>query len=385
MKFRPAISIFLGIVVTILIFGIAVLFFGEASGVLWFTGFFAVTTGGFIATYFTKNKKIRYGLYVGIILTILMLILDLEDYNGDIGDSILFFVLFSVITCIGGFFGKITDKNKRQEFKKGLKKEYKRYKTINGGEKGTFKRGYKQEKSSSNTIYCPQCGLKDSSNSRFCADCGEDLETGRNYLKRTRYLQYISAALILMFFISLIIAGSGMSTGDYSLFVIPILFFILTFISILLYKLILPFISGHARRYCPKCEHHDFNGNFCVNCGYNLENVLSCFKCNLGADLYDIELNKRYINLYRHIIEHQVDGSGEYHERLAPKTLYLGSIRNIRLSSCKTLIIFTQTCLKFEYYGSTLKFKVYRENINELNRILSMEVYRDIISQGNLE
>ena len=218
-------------------------------------------------------------------------------------------------------------------------------------------------------MYCPQCGLKDLDNSRLCKSCGENLETGRNYLKAAQLLQYTSFALFLMFIVSLIIAGSDINYGNYSTITVPILFIILSLSSILIEKLILPHISGHNRLYCPKCENKDHNGNYCIKCGYNLENVLGCFSGNIGVELYDIELNKNYINLYRHIIERQVDGSGEYHERLAPRTLSLGSIGNMRLSTCKTWFIFPTPCLKFEYSGNTVEFKMDKKTSEFWRRI----------------
>ena len=150
----------------------------------------------------------------------------------------------------------------------------------------------------------------------------------------------------------------------------------------LLDKIILP-LSGHARIYCPKCENKNYNEKYCIKCGYNLENVLGCFSGNIGVDLYDIELNKKYINLYRHIIERAPDGPGEYHERLAPRTLSLGSIRNMRLSTCKTLLIFPKPCLKFEYGRDTIEFKMSRKDLNQVGKILSTGVYDKLISQNS--
>ncbi|MCE7697769.1 MAG: YrzE family protein, partial [Methanobacterium paludis] len=307
----------MGIVVILTIFGISMLIFGENSWVPAVAGVVALILGGFIATYFTKNKKISYGTYVGVILAVMLLILGLGTFT--VNMSIGIFVFLLVITSVGGFFGKILAENNRQTFKTGLKdlltiskikkileNEYRRSQAVNY-DRQTFKTEYKNKnsqnkKSPKNVIYCPQCGLKDSNSSKLCADCGENLETGRRYLKITQFLLYFSVALFLMFFVSLIIADSGVDTGDYSLFTIPILFLILASIPMLLGKLILPRFNGHIPRYCPKCEHSDFNEKYCIKCGYNLENVLGCFSCNLGVDLYDIEFNKNYINLYRHII-----------------------------------------------------------------------------------
>ena len=421
MKFHPIISIILGITAAVSIFGISMLIFGETSWIPGAVFIFAFILGGFIATYFTKIKRTRYGIYVGIIFAAMLFILGMGSYTeSDISWAIFMPVLFSVLTGIGGFLGKIIDKNRGPNFKiedkladnmpqskkerkiaKAIersnkrkaeyktnkieerneqKTEYTSYKPINSSSIPKVKTEHKN-KPPSNVIYCPQCGLEDSNNSRLCTSCGENLKSGRNYLKTTTFLRYVSIALFLMFFISLIIAGNEIDLGDYSAAILPIIVIILVSITIITEKLILPRLGDHARIYCPKCENKANDDRYCIKCGYNLENVLGCFSGNIRVDLYDIELNKNYINLYRHIIERQADGPGEYHERLAPQTLSIGGIRNMRLSKCKTLIIFTKPCLKFDYWGSTVEFKMDKKTIAKVNKILSTGVYDDLISR----
>ena len=53
----------------------------------------------------------------------------------------------------------------------------------------------------------------------------------------------------------------------------------------------------------------------------------------------------------------------------------------MRLSKCKTLIIFTKPCLKFDYWGSTVEFKMDKKTIAKVNKILSTGVYDDLISR----
>lgn len=363
MRLNPAKSILLGAIVTITILGISMLAFYSSwiSGVANFT---APLLGGFTASYFTKKRIMRYGACAGIISGIIfasiLILFENIPADGIIIALVSFSILFGVLAGIGGLIGEITDENRRHEIKTG-----------------------RRDKPPSNVIYCPQCGLKDLDNSTLCISCGEDLESIRNYLKKTRYLLYISIGIALMFIISLIIAVNETSTANYSSFTVPIILFILIFIPVIIGKLILTPPQNHASKYCPKCENKDYNKKYCIKCGYNLENVLGCFSGNIGVDLYDIELNKNYINLYRHIIERSPDGPGEYHERLPPKTILLGNIRNMHISKCKTLIVFTKPCLKFDYWGGTVEFKMDKKTIDEVNKILSTGVYDDLISRDD--
>jgi MFS family permease len=137
MRFNPILSIILGafvIIVALLslvgILGAPNLNNNFIGSIFFVTVTLILVLGGFIATYFAKeseNKiwygyKIRYAIYLGIILAAIETIAighTLIGYQG-IGIATGFFVIFSLITGFGGFIAKMTEKNNRQQFKSKL-------------------------------------------------------------------------------------------------------------------------------------------------------------------------------------------------------------------------------------------------------------------------
>jgi hypothetical protein len=125
MRFHPLISIFLGAVAIIVLFLILVGIQGVPNfnnkvivAIFFITAMLILLVGGFIATYFAMNIKIRYGIYLGLILASLETIgnNNLVGYNG-IGIAIFVIIIFSLVSGIGGFIAKMTEKNNRQLFK----------------------------------------------------------------------------------------------------------------------------------------------------------------------------------------------------------------------------------------------------------------------------
>jgi hypothetical protein len=126
MKFHPVISIILGIIVLFVALISMVVILGPviARNTLGIIIFSLILIGaGFIATYFTKEKKIRYSLYEGIIIAALAAALAVIRHN-DIITVISEFIVYPLTMGIGGFLGKITDKNYRKRFEKGSKKGF---------------------------------------------------------------------------------------------------------------------------------------------------------------------------------------------------------------------------------------------------------------------
>ena len=115
MKFHPVISIILGIIVTITLFGILLPAFkaGTLDSVVVFL--IICVFSGFVATYFAKEKKMRYGIYEGIIITIFLICSVLATQRPSI---ILIGLIFMwIFPAIGGFLGKMTDENNRKKIK----------------------------------------------------------------------------------------------------------------------------------------------------------------------------------------------------------------------------------------------------------------------------
>ena len=127
MRYNPILSIILGAVVIIVLSFIAAVGLVEPHGnnniimdIFVIIATLILILGGFIATYFAKDMKVRYSIYLGLILATLVTIgeigRNLAGYQG-IGIVILIFVLFPLVTSIGGFIGKMTEKTNRQLFK----------------------------------------------------------------------------------------------------------------------------------------------------------------------------------------------------------------------------------------------------------------------------
>ena len=107
LRLHPAISITLGIITPILIFGYLILKLplDATSENMDIIIPFTIIFGGFIATYLTAEKRIIYSFGVGITISIIVLILGLGTYKG-YNDMEFLFIFYSLIAGIGGFFGK---------------------------------------------------------------------------------------------------------------------------------------------------------------------------------------------------------------------------------------------------------------------------------------
>jgi MFS-type transporter involved in bile tolerance (Atg22 family) len=83
-------------------------------------GYMGPLVGGFLATYFAKEKKIMYGIYVGIIITIILVISARLEYLGNIdplfGLIIAFWIFLPAI--IGSYLGKKAYKRYKQNTSK---------------------------------------------------------------------------------------------------------------------------------------------------------------------------------------------------------------------------------------------------------------------------
>ena len=133
MKFRPVISIMIGFTVTsvavICIFILSISAFhanilnSDIEAFNWFLigSLFALLLGGFITIYFAKEKNKRYSVYTGLLLTAAFFILSTLTKISDIHNSgfivvtITLIILVPVITGIGGYLGKLLERNHRNE------------------------------------------------------------------------------------------------------------------------------------------------------------------------------------------------------------------------------------------------------------------------------
>jgi hypothetical protein len=227
-------------------------------------------------------------------------------------------------------------------------------------------------------MYCPQCGLRNSK-SNICKSCGENLESGKNYIKHKKYH-------LPIFYIILLAMGVTYFSGYYNLYYWPFtIFFILCFILLGVYEPIKSDLNKNVNgpntsQYCPKCENNNYNKKYCIKCGYNLEDVLGYFETYRN----DIEMNKKYVRIYPKIYLEHNEGLAS---RLSSQTFTLDKIENLRLSSCETLLS-NKPCLIFDYIdkkckgpaikqGNTciLKVKIDDKDEYKMNRIINTGFY----------
>jgi hypothetical protein len=132
MKFHPVISIILGIITTFVFISVISFMFiypvsngGSVSS--WFIIFiiFGLLLGGFIATNFAKEMKIRYSLYEGLVLGVLVYINEVINQVYNIEFLIFVIILSALISGIGGYLAKSWGKpiQKTRSIFKRFKKE----------------------------------------------------------------------------------------------------------------------------------------------------------------------------------------------------------------------------------------------------------------------
>ncbi len=110
----PILTIAAGFVVGLVLFGIELLYNVQFKGISFQTvQSLLFVISGLITTYFAKERKMRYGIYVGICYSIITILTYLLSMTAHLNYHNLYNFLFLVLlfTGIGGFIGKITDKN----------------------------------------------------------------------------------------------------------------------------------------------------------------------------------------------------------------------------------------------------------------------------------
>ncbi len=131
MRFHPVVSIVFGVVMTFifLFIGQAVLLSTQSSLYLVIL-LFGILFGGFLATYFAKEVKIRYSLYEGLIFGVLLQIIGylgsnyMQSIQFNIFQVLLVILLPALISVIGGYIAKSWGKpvQKTLSLKKGKDK-----------------------------------------------------------------------------------------------------------------------------------------------------------------------------------------------------------------------------------------------------------------------
>jgi len=138
--------------------------------------------------------------------------------------------------------------------------------------------------------------------------------------------------------------------------------------------------------FCPNCRNSDYNENFCVKCGYNLNDVLGYYKINkkLGYQ-YFLEINRNYLGIHLKVSHHDV---GDEWFKWPP--LLYEKMENVEITECKGRI-FSSPCLKFNYEEdfdcghfsrlkflcngkNSLKIKLDKKNVPEIQSKISGKI-----------
>ena len=125
MRFHPIVSIISGVILSFVLYLIAISVFGvigwigafqAIQGASWFGTFLLIVSymlGGFMATYFAEEKKIQYALYEGIFILLIFIVLTVS--NSPLDATTLLLSLFSygilliLLAVMGGMFGQMID------------------------------------------------------------------------------------------------------------------------------------------------------------------------------------------------------------------------------------------------------------------------------------
>lgn len=111
MKFHPAISIILGLIISAILFAISIMTVNATSVEGNVVNISTLMVGGFIATYFSRDKKIRYSIYMGLLLAVLSSIIIYIKISNDLAVIIPGLLYFPLIALMGGLLGKMKFSN----------------------------------------------------------------------------------------------------------------------------------------------------------------------------------------------------------------------------------------------------------------------------------
>lgn len=123
MKFHPVVSIIMGVIVSFVLYLIALSVFGvngwtdpfqAIQGASWLGTFLLIISyalGGLISTYFAENKKIQYALYEGIFILLIFSILSVPNSSLDattlLSSLFGYGILLILLTVMGGLIGQM--------------------------------------------------------------------------------------------------------------------------------------------------------------------------------------------------------------------------------------------------------------------------------------
>ena len=158
----------------------------------------------------------------------------------------------------------------------------------------------------------------------------------------------------------------------------------------------IPFFGGkHQGVFCPNCRNSQYNENFCVNCGYNLKDVLGYYK----IDKKEIDEYQYYLEINRNYLQIHLKDSSFYNIPEWEKFQFLyEKMSNIQITTCRG-IISSKPCIKFEYEalkcsrfitptlfplcdGTCIKISPEKKEIAEIYDTISTLIKREKLSEN---
>lgn len=214
-------------------------------------------------------------------------------------------------------------------------------------------------------VFCPKCGKEFPDDAKICDICGENLREETSFKKILKITQYLGFILLVLWL--------GYTFLSSKLNILPfvwelwVLILVLSIIFITTRRFVLSFflffLFGRGKRTtCPKCEELVPEENYCLNCGYNLSNVVGYFQIGSSIQPTFIELNKNYIRVFETLREHN------YLTRLPPTTYSLDRIDTPEITWCEGRVL-TYPCLKFDYGSKKVKIIINKKIASHLNQI----------------
>ncbi len=215
-------------------------------------------------------------------------------------------------------------------------------------------------------VFCPKCGKKFPDDAKICDICGENLREEKSFKKILKITLYIGFILLFLWMGYAYLSSKLNIPFIWELWVLIFvlsLIFLFTTTRRFILSFFLFFLFGRVKRaICPKCEELVPEENYCLNCGYNLSNVVGYFQTGSSIQPTFIELNKNYIRVFETM-------RGQYElTRLLPTTYSLDKIDNPEITWCEGRIL-TYPCLQFDYGSKKIKIIINKKIASHLNQI----------------
>jgi predicted nucleic acid-binding Zn ribbon protein len=196
-------------------------------------------------------------------------------------------------------------------------------------------------------IYCPNCGKKLNGDPEICDSCGELLSQGKKINRGSKISTAIGIGLVAIIIVIMIFTWNSGNQVIKFLPILILLFLLAVFgvgsIRKKFDALIIRISSGNlSLKQCPECENYVANANYCLKCGYELQNVYGYWAVDgySSTNKYRVELNRDFIRVFE---VYAYEGE----ERYPGEGYYLKYIKNPEIAPCTKN--HKMTCLVFDY------------------------------------